>query len=154
MPIIKAGLKRGQSVRLTVNGCSMIPFIYNGDVAEIEPVKKLHCGDIVLAEPSTGHFVIHRIVRVNKGKFWLRGDAQRDCEGPIMEQAVMGKIYKVNHKGHSRILKKGLLHLAGILWLKTYPLSMSLLPFLTSLWQFRKKSGKLFIKKHETELEA
>jgi len=80
MPVIRAALERGQSVRMTVNGSSMIPFIRNDDTVELEPLTiPLRVGDIVLAQNGGGGYVVHRVIRVKDGNFfYLRGFAKSD----------------------------------------------------------------------------
>ena len=39
MPVIRASLERGQSVRMTVNGASMFPFIRDRAEVELGPVR-------------------------------------------------------------------------------------------------------------------
>ncbi len=97
MPVIVAALERGQRVRLTVNGGSMTPYICDGDVVELEPIRTpLEPGDVVLAQSAAGHYVIHRIISIEGEGVWLRGDAQEQCEGPFPCQAVMGRATTVN----------------------------------------------------------
>ena len=51
IPVIADAVARGQTVRMTVSGHSMRPFIRNGETVDIEPpVGTLEVGDVVLAE--------------------------------------------------------------------------------------------------------
>ena len=53
MPVIRAALERGQGVRMTANGSSMLPFIHDGETVELMPPRSsLIRGDIVLAQSA------------------------------------------------------------------------------------------------------
>ncbi len=128
MPVIRAALGRGQRVRLTANGSSMIPFIRDGDVVELEPLHAAWTlGDIVLAESAAGHYVIHRIVRLVGDHVWLRGDAQPQHEGPLPRQAVLGRAVAASRNGRVRGLDRGGWRLAGRVWMRCAPLGVWLL---------------------------
>jgi len=99
MPIICSALQRGQHVRLTATGGSMRPFMHNGDVVELEPLDSLPArGDVVLVRCGSERerYVLHRVVRVESEKLFIRGDAQEYCEGPYTVafcRACMASIY-------------------------------------------------------------
>jgi signal peptidase I len=123
MPIIRAALERGQRVSLTVNGSSMLPFINDGDVVELEPIRTaLALGDVVLAESAAGHYVLHRVVRLLGDSVWLRGDAQAHREGPLPRLAVFGRADTVRRNGRVYALDRGWRRLAGRVWLGVHPL--------------------------------
>ena len=117
MPVIRASLERGQTVRMTVNGASMLPFIRNGDEVELEPIRSLPVkGDVVLAHCENGRYVLHRVVRVEGDEFFLRGDAQRHCEGPFVLGDALGKVTTAYHNGRSHDLKRGPWSWLGRIW--------------------------------------
>lgn len=128
MPVIRAALERGQLVRMTVNGSSMLPFLRDGDVVELEPISTvLTLGEIVLAQSVAGHYVIHRIVRVQEASVWLRGDAQEQCEGPLPRHAVFGRAVTASRNGRVRTLDRGWLRIAGLAWIRCAPFGSWLL---------------------------
>jgi hypothetical protein len=106
----------------------MIPFIRDGDVVELEPIRAaLKVGDIVLAESAAGHYVIHRIVHLMGDNVWLRGDAQAQREGPLSRQAVLGRAITTSRNGRVRALDRGGRRLAGRVWMRYAPLGVWLL---------------------------
>lgn len=136
MPVVRAALERGQRVRLTANGSSMIPFIRDRDVVELEPLRCApQPGDVVLAEEADGRYVVHRIVRVRGETLLLRGDAQRRCEGPFASDAVLGRVTTAWHDGRARNLLRGPWRLAGLVWVRTSPLGFFLLQLALPLWR-------------------
>jgi hypothetical protein len=129
MPVIKAALERSQRVRLTATGGSMFPFIISGDVVELEPTGSPPvAGDLLLARrPSPSgeeRYVLHRVVRVRGGKFYLRGDAQKDWEGPFAPEDVLGRATMVYRRGRVRRLDQGLWRHLGLAWNRLAPLNL------------------------------
>lgn len=132
MPIIRAVLDRGQRVRMTVTGTSMLPFLYNKDIVELEPVHTPRLGDMVLVqtEPpgAEERYVLHRIVQMeDNSKFSIRGDAQSQCEGPFTLDRVLGRVTSAWHHRHARSHTYGLWRLAGLVWMKSFPANLWLL---------------------------
>ena len=120
MPVIRAGLERGQSVRLTTNGSSMLPFIHDGETVELVPPRSsIMQGDIVLAQSDEDRYVLHRIVQVETDVVYLRGDAQKHREGPLPRQAVLGLAVTATRNGRVRVLDRGFLHWAGLVWMRS-----------------------------------
>jgi hypothetical protein len=142
MPMICAALVRGQHVRLTAKGGSMLPFIHDGDVVELEPVGSLPLfGHVVLARSrSEGErYVLHRVVSVRGDMLFLRGDAQKDCEGPFGQGDVLGKVSKNYYHGGLRRLDRGIWRFAALTWHRCVPLNVWLLD-LADWWKERRQS--------------
>lgn len=130
MPIICAALKRGQRVRLTVTGGSMRPFLHAGGIAELEPVDSAPLvGDVLLVRCGSepGRYVLHRLVRVEGEKLFLRGDAQEYSDGPFAQKDVLGRVVEYCSKGRVYRLDSGLYRFLGRAWLLCFPLSVRLL---------------------------
>lgn len=127
MPVIRAALERGQRVRMTVNGSSMLPFIRNDDTVELEPLTIPPCvGDIVLAQNGGGGYVVHRVIRIKGDNFYLRGDAQTCFEGPLEIEKIFGKVIQSEHQGQIRKHSRGIWHILGRIWLYTHPIGFYL----------------------------
>ena len=134
MPVIRAALERGQRVRMSVTGSSMLPFLRDSDVVELEPASAPRLGDMVLVQAAE-RYVLHRIVRMDGGAgFFIRGDAQPNCEGPFTLDAVLGRVTTVWRNGRARALERGLWRLAGLVWVRTSPLGFFLLQLALPLW--------------------
>lgn len=132
MPVIRAALARGQRVRMTVTGSSMLPFLRDSDVVELEPAPAPRLGDMVLVQTdppgAAERYVLHRIVRMDGGAaFFIRGDAQPYCEGPFKPDAVLGRVATVRRNGRARALGRGLWRLAGLVWIRCTPFGLWLL---------------------------
>jgi hypothetical protein len=128
MPVIRAALERGQSVRLTTNGSSMLPFIHDGETVELVPPRSsLMRGDIVLAQSEEDRYVLHRVVRIEGDGVYLRGDAQKHREGPLPRQAVLGRAVTTSRHGRVRVLDRGVWHWLGLVWMRSGWLGLYLL---------------------------
>jgi len=128
MPVIRAALERGQSVRLTANGSSMLPFIHDGETVELVPPRSsLMRGDIVLAQSEEDKYVLHRVVRIEGDGVYLRGDAQKHREGPLPRHAVLGLAVTSSRHGRVRVLDRGAWHWLGLVWMRSGWLGLYLL---------------------------
>ena len=85
----------GSTSYAVVVGSSMEPMLHRGDLAVIREESTYRTGDVVLYEASElGSNVLHRIVRVQNGRFVLRGDNNDflDSEQPT-EAQIVGKLW-------------------------------------------------------------
>lgn len=87
LPQVVAMLAEGHTVTLPLRGRSMRPFLEDGrDKALLEAVKETpRVGDAVLAEIGKGHFVLHRIVKIDGEEVTLRGDGNLNTESCRVE---------------------------------------------------------------------
>ncbi len=132
MPLVKGALERGQKVRLTVSGSSMLPLLVNDDVVEIEPVIHTRIGDMVLVQVNSKvpeeRYVLHRIVRISDdSQVFIRGDAQNKSEGPFSGEAILGKVTTAWRNGKPRQMDRGFWFLAGLAWMRLFPVNTWLL---------------------------
>lgn len=128
MPVIRAALERGQHIRLTVTGSSMTPFIHDGDVVELEPIRAIpRKGDVVLAQCTEERYVLHRVVRKAGDTLFLSGDAQQQWEGPFTLPDILGKAIVSYRNGSPRVIDCGQWHLAGVIWTRSGRLGFWLL---------------------------
>lgn len=137
IPIIENALSRNQSIRMTAHGDSMTPFIYNGDIVEIKPLKqRVQFGDIVFARSGEGAFVIHRVVKNNKSSVKLRGDGLSffAFDGPMPESDIIGIVVFSWHNGNRREHDRGIWKFSGLLWSVTCPLGIMLYRLLRFLF--------------------
>jgi hypothetical protein len=127
MPVIRAALERGQRVRMTVNGSSMLPFIHDGDVVVLEPIHSLlRRGDVALLQYSEEHYIMHRVVRTEGDALFIRGDAQLDCQGPFAPRDVVGRVSLSECNGRTRALDRGVWRFAGCAWIVCGPSGLML----------------------------
>lgn len=67
--------EEGHTVTLSLRGISMRPFLEDRrDKAVLKSPGTPHKGDVVLAEISKGHYVLHRIIAIEDEHITLLGD--------------------------------------------------------------------------------
>ena len=85
-------------VRIRLNGISMYPLVrMNLDYVTIAPIQELPvAGDIVLfINGNTGHYVVHRLWKVEDGKVLTWGDNCPAPDGWFQMDAVLGKVAQI-----------------------------------------------------------
>lgn len=91
------------TLRLKVNGWSMIPTIWPGDVLIIRKYDRLeiHAGDIVLYRRE-GRLFVHRVIAANgDGHQFVvtRGDSMPESDPPLPGRDLLGKVDCVVRNG-------------------------------------------------------
>ncbi len=100
MPILRAALERGQRVRMTVNGRSMLPFLRDGDVVEIAPMPPAPTlGSVVLAQLANERYPLHRLVAQCGAAWLLRGDNSGAPDGVVPRENLVGVVTRVERNG-------------------------------------------------------
>ena len=75
IPEIKRFIDDGHTAIFRVRGNSMRLFLKDGrDKVVLAPCHKVNVRDVVLAEISPGHYVLHRIIRKDGKQLVLKGD--------------------------------------------------------------------------------
>lgn len=73
--IARDTLLEGSTVRISVNGESMLPFFRSGSTILLRPVREEDIRKYNVVMADAGHaFVVHRIVKVDDNKITLLGD--------------------------------------------------------------------------------
>lgn len=93
---IKESLDLGKKVIFNVVGCSMLPFLKQGDRLVLKPIEEqdLKKWNIILVSTKQG-FILHRIVKLSKDKLWLAGDGNLRQIEMVMKDEVWGKAIAV-----------------------------------------------------------
>lgn len=93
-------LSRGRALRFKARGGSMSPFIRNGDIVEVVPVKgKINLGDVVLYRSSHGNSIIHRVIQRGKESIITKGDSSSSSDQPVLSKQVLGRVVSVEKNG-------------------------------------------------------
>ena len=92
-------IDKGETVRLTVNGTSMSPFLKSGidSVFAVKGSGIYEIGDVAFFTRKNGVVVMHRIVKKDGDRYWFCGDAQKFLEGPIEAERIFAKVVGVVH---------------------------------------------------------
>lgn len=101
-------LARGETLYYTNVGDSMMPFIKQGrDVLIIEPKPacRLKKDDVPLYKRDSGQYVLHRIVKVRKQDYLIRGDNRYHTEKGITDRHIIGVLTGIIRHGEVLSIK-------------------------------------------------
>jgi len=97
-------LQKGERLKLQVNGSSMLPSLFPGDVLTFRRCapEEIVVGDIVLFMRE-GRCFVHRVAERMAGgasaRLRTRGDALPSCDAPLVETEVLGRLATVERRG-------------------------------------------------------
>lgn len=93
MPLFRARLAAGQTVRFMPRGDSMLPMIRPGvDSVVLSPVpEKLKKYDLPLYQRENGQYIIHRVIAVGE-TYTCMGDNQLQKEHGVKHEQMIGLV--------------------------------------------------------------
>lgn len=117
MPIIKEQLAKGNTVRFSPRGTSMLPMLRQGrDSVLLSPLpKQLKKYDVVLYQRTGGAYVLHRIVAVGDTITCL-GDNQLDLEWGLRQHQMIGLVTKFYRDGKEHSVEELPYRMYVVLW--------------------------------------
>lgn len=106
MPLIKERLLAGQVIKFSPRGISMLPMLRQGiDSVVLSPLpEKLEKYDLPLYQRDDGHYVLHRIVKVEEElKYTCCGDNQFVLEPGLRHEQMIALVtaFTRGEKEHS-----------------------------------------------------
>jgi hypothetical protein len=124
---IKSLISEGYSVTLRVKGNSMLPFIVGGkDSVRLVKGIIFRKGDIVLAEDSPKHFVLHRIISISGDLPYdtviLKGDGVLKKKEYCHVKDLVGLVEIIQRKGKERNPYSLLRRIYYWIWIYLIPL--------------------------------
>ncbi len=124
MPIMKETLDNGGKVTFTPKGISMLPMLKsNVDKVTLEkPVFPLKKYDIPLYYRNDGGYVLHRVIKVEKDSYVMRGDNQLINESGIEETQIIGVVSEFTRKGKNYTVNDFCYRVYCVLWTNTLSL--------------------------------
>lgn len=124
MPIMKETLDSGGKVTFTPKGISMLPMLRSDvDTVTLEkPIFPLKKYDIPLYTRDNGKYVLHRVVKVTKEGYVMRGDNQLINERGIGESQIIGIVTDFTRKGKQYNVNDFEYRIYCVLWTNTLPL--------------------------------
>jgi hypothetical protein len=98
-------LRRGMPLRIKARGGSMIPFLWDGDVALVTPTAgaQIGVGDVICYEAPPGRLFLHRVIERQREWFVAKGDALTFPE-IIDPPQLLGKVVAIERHGRIRRL--------------------------------------------------
>lgn len=136
LPEIVKLMEEGHTVTLRLRGYSMRPFLEdNRDKALLSKAINTQLGDVVLAETSPKHFVLHRVVKINGDNVTLRGDGNLGTEQCKLSD-IKGFAIGFYRKGREKMDKTNGLkwRTYSFLWCTLLPIRRYLLAFYRRIW--------------------
>ena len=118
-------LVQGNTVQFKPQGYSMYPlFVPGRDEAVVAPAdpKQLKRGDVVLYRRDGSILVLHRIWKRRKDGFYLVGDNQKEIEGPLRPDQMIGILVQVIRKERQFSTRNVIYRLLAAFWLWLRPL--------------------------------
>ncbi len=89
-------LAAGQEVILLAKGNSMLPFLHSEkDSVALQKKEDVSIGDIVLAQISEGHYVLHRIIAIDGEKLTLMGDGNIRGTEKCTKKDISGTVVRI-----------------------------------------------------------
>lgn len=87
-----AALEKNDKITVMTSGRSMYPMLrQHRDLAVIKRVDRdLKKGDVVLYPERNGKFIMHRIVRIQKNRYIIRGDNNYFTEKDVSPDSIIG----------------------------------------------------------------
>jgi len=128
-PLLIELIRAGQTVKMTVTGNSMYPFLRHLKDSVLLtgpsrcPIKK---GRIVLVCKPDGSYVLHRIVKLRGDCFWMLGDAQTIMEGPFSTDSIIATVKNVSKKRFTISTDSCLWRSMSFLWHLLLPIRSSM----------------------------
>ena len=136
IPEIIKLIEEGHTVTLRLKGYSMRPFLEDSrDKALLTRPNNPKVGDPVLAEIAPLHFVLHRIISIDRQDVVLRGDgnlANETCKLSDIKGAVIGFYRKGRDKLDRTDGWKWKTY--SWIWTRLYPIRRYLLAFYRRIW--------------------
>jgi signal peptidase I len=77
-----------------VEGKSMEPLLWTGDVVIVYKTSEMRVGDVVIYE-GRGNYVIHRIIEIRDNCYVIKGDNNALPDGCIPKELVTGKVLSI-----------------------------------------------------------
>ena len=103
--LMRAVLDKGKLFRFEARGTSMVPFIRDGDVVTVAPLAgpDPRPGDVAaFVQPGTSGVRVHRIVKVEAGRYFLKGDNALDADGALPRNMILGLVVRLERGGRAR----------------------------------------------------
>ncbi|MFN3267913.1 MAG: signal peptidase I [Zestosphaera sp.] len=79
-----------------VEGKSMEPLLWTGDVVIVYKPNEVSVGDVVIYK-GRGNYVIHRVIEVRDNCYLIKGDNNPLPDGCISKELITGKVLSIGN---------------------------------------------------------
>jgi ribosomal protein S18 acetylase RimI-like enzyme len=122
------------SIRFRAKGFSMRPFIQDGDLITVSPLRNspIRIGDVVLYKTADGRIIVHRVIRKTridgKAAFFIKGDAAFDKPEEVDAKRILGRVVAIERNRLKRKLDTKVYRIIGLLFAGLSPFSRWIYP--------------------------
>lgn len=95
-------MKAYEGFSISVEGVSMMPLIKKGDIISIMSQSEYALGDVILFNYKSDGFLLHRILKIEEGRYFCKGDNSFRLED-ICKDNIVGKATLCNGKPISKL---------------------------------------------------
>lgn len=106
--LIREVVESGGEFQLYPRGTSMLPLLRQGkdSVVLVKVPEQIKRGDIPLYRRADGHYVLHRVIRVEKdGTYTMCGDNQTQLERGITRDQMIATVSAISRKEKMRSVR-------------------------------------------------
>ncbi|MDI6688092.1 MAG: S24 family peptidase [Desulfobacterales bacterium] len=127
-------LGKSRTIRFRAKGFSMRPFIQDGDLITVSPLRNspVKVGDVVLYKTVDDQAIVHRVIRKtikNNGTvFFIKGDAAFGQSEEVDTKSILGRVTAVERNGRERNLDTKLYRIIGLFFAGLSPFSRWIYP--------------------------
>lgn len=117
-------LKSKKTIQISPQGYSMYPLLVPGrDQVVVAPAdqEEYRRGDVVLYRRDGGILVLHRIWKQRKEGYYMVGDNQKEIEGPLRRDQILGVMVCVIRNGKKIPVENAIYRLLMGVWLWMRP---------------------------------
>lgn len=100
--LLTAILKVKGQCELTISGVSMLPILRNGQIVQVVRVDSYQPGDILVYEYKNEGLLAHRLLRIDLGRYFCKGDNSFRLEDITLDQ-IVGKIVLEHDPGNTPV---------------------------------------------------
>lgn len=86
----------GMLTLAVVEGKSMEPLLWTGDVVIVYKPNEISVGDVVIYK-GRGNYVIHRVIEVRDNCYLIKGDNNPLPDGCIPKELITGKVLSIGN---------------------------------------------------------
>lgn len=104
-------------------GVSMLPLLKQGrDLFIVEKKTENRCKkyDVVLFKRFDNKYVLHRVIKVNKDDYTIRGDNCVNKEYGVKDEDILGVMTSFVRKGKTYTVDNRLYRIYSVLWCNLY----------------------------------
>ena len=100
LKILKQRLDKGLTDQIYVKGNSMNPILQESDCITLTTAESYFVGDILVFIYKSGRFLVHRLLQINNGVYYCKGDNSFRLEEVCFTQ-IFGKVISVRRKDNN-----------------------------------------------------